>query len=59
MAAVSPERAQLLEDARRWNAYAATMNQKAFRAGLVSAEELAQNRTATEEALARLRGRIA
>ena len=58
MAAVSPERAQLLEDARRWNEWAEAMNAKAIAAGLVTAEEVAQGRTATEAALARLRGRI-
>ena len=59
MAAVSPERARLITDAEAWNRYAAGVNAKAIAAGLVSAEEVAQGRKATEEALARLRGRIA
>ena len=59
MAAVSPERAQLLADAERWQAYAARMNAKAVAVGLVSAEEVAQGRKAAEEALVHLRGRIA
>jgi hypothetical protein len=58
-AAVSPERARLIADAEAWNRYAARMNTKAIAAGLVSAEEVAQGRTATEEALGRLRGRLA
>ena len=57
-AALSPERAQLLEDARRWNEWAEAMNAKALRAGLVTVEELAQNRTAAEEALGRLKDRL-
>ncbi len=52
-------RARLIADAEAWNRYAARMNAKALRAGLVTAEELAQDRTAAEEALGRLRGRIA
>ena len=58
MAAVSPGaegRARLIADAAAWNRYAARMNAKAIAAGLVSAEEVAQARTAVEEALARLR----
>ena len=58
-AVVSPERARLIADAEAWQAYAARMNAKAVAAGLVSAGEVAQGRTATEEALVRLRGRIA
>ena len=49
----------LINDAEAWNRYAARMNAKAIAAGLVTAEEVAQGRTATEEALGRLRGRIA
>ncbi len=59
MSVVSPERARLITDAEAWNRYAARMNAKAIAAGLVSAEEVAQGRKAAEEALARLRGRIA
>ncbi len=59
MAAVSPERARLLADVERWQAYAHRMNAKAIAAGLVTVEEVAQGRKAAEEALARLRGRIA
>ena len=61
-AAASPGaegRARLIADAEGWNRYAARMNAKAIAAGLVTAEEVAQGRRASEEALARLRGRIA
>ncbi len=50
---------QFVADAEAWNAYAARMNAKASAAGLVSAEEVAQGRKAAEEALGRLRVRIA
>ncbi len=61
-AAVSPGaegRARLIADAEAWNRYAARMNAKAIAAGLVTTEEVARGRIATEEAPARLRGRIA
>ena len=50
---------QLLEDAERWNAYAARMNAKALAAGIVTAEQLQQDRQASEAALARLRAQLA
>ena len=58
-AAASPERVQMIEDARRWNEWAARMNARAIAAGLVTAEEVAQGRIAAEAALTRLRTRIA
>ena len=51
--------ARLLEDAERWNAYAAKMNAKALAAGIVTAEQLARDWQASEAALARLRARLA
>ena len=54
MAAVSPERAQLIADAEAWNRWAARMNAKALAAGLVTAAELARDRQASQAALARL-----
>ncbi len=50
---------KLIADTAAWNHYAARMNAKAVAAGLVTVEELARNRRATEEALGQLRGRIA
>ena len=50
--------ARLLEDAERWNAYAAKMNAKALAAGIVTAEQLERDRQATEANLARLRARL-
>ena len=60
MSAVTPERAQLLEDARRWNEWAAKMNAKAIAAGIVTAEQVERDRQATQAALDRLRqaGRV-
>ena len=51
--------ARLLEDAERWNQWAARMNAKALAAGIVSAEQLARDRATTEANLARLRARLA
>ena len=50
---------RLLEDAERWNAYAAKMNAKALAAGIVTAEQLERDRATTEANLARLRARLA
>ena len=52
---LSPERAQRIDDAERWQAYARRMNDRAIAAGLVSPEEVAQGRARAQEALARLR----
>ena len=49
---------RLLEDAERWNAYAAKMNAKALAAGIVTAEQLERDRQASQAALARLRARL-
>ena len=49
----------LINDAEAWNRYAARMNARAIAAGLVTAEEVARARKATEEALTRLSGKIA
>ena len=59
MSAASPERARLIADAEAWNRYARRMNQKALERGLVTAEQLARDRQASEAALARLRARLA
>ena len=49
---------RLLEDAERWNAYAAKMNAKALAAGIVTAEQLERDRQASQAALARLTSRL-
>ena len=51
---------RLVADAEAWNAYAARMNEKAIAAGLVTREQVEQDRQATQAALDRLRqaGRV-
>ena len=46
--------ARMLDDARRWNAYAERMNAKALAAGLVTAEELERHRRECQAAIDRL-----
>ena len=58
MAAASPERVQMIEDARCWNEWATRMNAKAIAAGLATEEEVWIARRRTESALERLRDRI-
>ncbi len=49
--------ARRVADAEGWNAYAARMNAKALAAGLVTTDELARNRQASQAALAALTAR--
>ena len=53
-----PSREQMAADVRAWNIYARKMNQRALERGLVTAEQLAQDRATTEANLARLRARL-
>ncbi len=49
---------QRIADAEAWNAWAATINQRALERGLVTAEELVRNRRSSRLALERLRSRL-
>ena len=51
--------AQRIADAEAWNTYAARMNAKAVAAGLLTADEIARNRQASQAALASLRAQAA
>ena len=53
-----PEVRLFIADAERWQSYARRVNEQAIAAGLATEEEVAQGRTAAEEALTRLRGRV-
>ena len=54
-AALSPERVQMIKDARCWNEWARVMNDKAIQSGLVTEEEVRIGRMRAEAALTRLR----
>ena len=54
----SPSREQMAADVEAWNRYARRMNQKALERGLVTAEQLQQDRQATQAALAQLKARL-
>ena len=48
---VPPEVRQMLEESRRWNAYADRMNRKALAAGIVTADQLDAAHWASERAI--------
>ena len=55
----SEDLTRLITDAEGWNRWAAWVNAKALARGIVTAEQLAQDRVTTEANLARLRARLA